>query len=100
MRYRVGSVLSPTHAATFHAQADNRLASALHRAGANLPALGHVTRIIHAMHLASKVTHHLVPTRPRRRTTHRQTPQLLQDHRTALVLEPMAPVLPPRLRRF
>src|SRR3990170_3068668 len=53
----VGAVLAPPHAAALESIRDHRLAGALHRARANLPTVGHVARIVHAMVMVLKVAY-------------------------------------------
>ncbi len=52
----VGAVFAPAHAAPFEPIGDHRFAGALDGAGADLPAVGDISGIIHAMLMILKVT--------------------------------------------
>src|SRR5512135_839039 len=62
----IGSILAPTHAASFHPLADDGLTGRFDRAGADRPPLGLVRRVVHPVHLVLEVTQYLAVGLPHR----------------------------------
>src|SRR5436309_4873959 len=92
----IGAILTPTHPASLHPLADDRLAGRFHRTGADGPALGLVTRVVHPMHLILEIRGHLRMDFPNRLAAlQAHSPQSLQHHLASLVFEPVAPLLDP-----
>ena len=70
----VRPVLAPTHSAAFQPIAHHRLAGRLHRAGADLPTVANVGRIVHAVFVIAEVLHRLAMHFPNRRRGRAQGP--------------------------
>ena len=98
-RWHTASAPSSPHRmpAALQPLAHHRLARALHRPAADLPALGQVARVVHPMHLVAEVRHHLAVNLPHGpRLAPQVQPAQRRQHRPAsLVLQPVAPLLPP-----
>src|SRR5262249_26475328 len=98
----VRAVLPPAHPRQLQPLPHHRLARALHRTAAEVPALRLVLRVLHPVQVLAEVLRHLGQLRPYRRPPRRPVPfaQHRQRRRPPFLLEQLAPRRRLRLGRL